>query len=75
MSIIIQKKIFYSPSFDGNVFHSQADSKYGHFWTTLAKIDEAPLAVGGVNSSTKKAETFDVLTNTWTEVADYPYHD
>ena len=38
-------------------------------------IGGAPLAVGGNNSNTNKAETFNISTNTWTEVADYPYHD
>ena len=39
----------------------------------MAKGDEAPLAVGG--RYTDKAESFDISTNTWTEVTDYPYHD
>ena len=37
-------------------------------------IDEAPLAVGGYGPYTNKAETLDLATNTWTEVAEYPYH-
>ena len=57
------------------VFHNQADSKNGHYRTTLAKIDEAPLAVGGAYPNIKKAEIFDISSNTWTEVADYPYHE
>ena len=61
-------------SYDGAVYHKHADSKNGHYYTTLAKIDESPLAVGGYNPNTNKAETFDISTNTWTEVADYPYH-
>ena len=69
------KKLFVTLlSYDGSIFHNQASSKNDHYLTTLAKIDEAPLAVGGY-SNIKKAETFDILTNTWTEVADYPYHD
>ena len=60
--------------YDGDIFHNQANSNYGHRYTTLATIDEAPLAVGGSSSNTNKAETFDIATNTWTEVADYPYH-
>ena len=59
--------------YDGIIFHNQANSKNAHEYTTLATIDEAPLAVGGY-SNIKKAETFDIATNTWTEVADYPYH-
>ena len=64
-------------SYDGSVFHNQVDSKYGHPWTTLAKIDGAPMAVGGshVGSATNKAETLDISSNVWTEVAEYPYHD
>ena len=61
-------------SYDGLIFHSQADSKNGHYYSTLAIIDGAPLAVGG-SSPTKKAEILDISSNTWTEVADYPYHD
>ena len=67
--------LFYFASYDGAVFHNQADSKNGHYWTTLAKIDGAPLAVGGNSPTNNKAEILDVSTNSWTEVADYPYHD
>ena len=72
---ILVEYYFYFASYDGAVFHNNADSKNGHYFTTLAKIDEAPLAVGGYSSNTKKAEILDVSTNTWTVVADYPYHD
>ena len=41
----------------------------------MAKIDGAPLAVGGNQIGSNKAETFDIATNTWTEVANYPFHD
>ena len=62
-------------SYDGDIFHNQANAKNGHYWTTLAKINEAPLAVGGYNSNTNKAEVLDIASNTWTEIAEYPYHD
>ena len=62
-------------SYDGLIFHNQADSKNGHYYTTLANIDDAPLAVGGDGPTTKKAEILDISSNTWTEVADYPYHE
>ena len=62
-------------SYDGYIFHNQADSKNGHYATTLARIDEAPLAVGGTDPTTNKAETFDISSNTWTEIAAYPYHE
>ena len=62
-------------SYDGFVFHNTADSRYGHYLSTLAKIDEAPFAVGGTSSVTSKAEILDVSSNIWTEVAEYPYHD
>ena len=62
-------------SYDGSVFHNQADSKNQHHLTTLAKIDDAPLAVGGWNSNTNKVEILDISTNIWTEVAEYPYQD
>ena len=57
------------------MFHNHADSKNGHYYTSLAKIDGAPLAVGGVGSNTNKAETLDISSNVWTEVAEYPYHE
>ena len=61
-------------SYDGDIFYDQADSTNDHYHTSLAKIDEAPLAVGG-NPASKKAEILDISTNIWTEVPDYPYHD
>ena len=36
-------------SYDGDIFHNQADAKNGYYQSTLAKIDEAPLAVGGTS--------------------------
>ena len=62
-------------SYDGVVFHNQADAKNGHYLTTLTKINEAPLAVGGYSSNTNKAEILDIASNTWTEIAEYPYHE
>ena len=62
-------------SYDGIIFHNHADSKNGHSRTTFANIDDAPLVVGGWGPTTKKAEIFDISSNTWTEVADYPYHE
>ena len=61
-------------SYDGFVFHNQANPKNGHGKTTLATIDEAPLAVGGESPNTNKAEILDISSNTWTEIAEYPYH-
>ena len=61
-------------SYDGFLFHNQASAKNGHYSTTLAKIDEAPLAVGGESSNTNKAEILDITSNTWIEIAEYPYH-
>jgi len=61
-------------SYDGDIFHNQANAKNGHYFTTLAKIDEAPLAVGGGWAETNKAEILDIASNTWTEIAEYPYH-
>ena len=62
-------------SYDGVIFHNQADAKNGHHRTSLTNIDEAPLAVGGYNSDTNKAEILDIASNTWTEIAEYPYHN
>ena len=62
-------------SYDGSVFHNQADSKNKHYMTTLATINEAPLAVGGTSGNTNKTEILDISSNVWTKVAEYPYHD
>ena len=64
-------------SYDGFAFRNHADSKNGHFYTALANIEGYPLALGGYTGSSfiKNAETYDISTNAWTEVADYPYHD
>ena len=81
MREVIVKKIStsnndnFSKSYDGYIFHNAADSKNGHFRTTLANIEGSPLAVGGYSPNTNKAETYDIGTNTWNEVADYPYHE
>ena len=71
------KSGFYSIlfSYDGLIFHNQANSKNKHYYSTLAIIDGAPLAVGGTNPNTNKAEIFDIASNTWTEVEPYPYSD
>ena len=70
--IMIKKDLMFF-SYDGYIFHSQADSKYGHFETTLAKFEEAPLALGGYSPNNNKAERFDIASNTWTEV-ETPYY-
>ena len=62
-------------SYDEITFHNQTNSNNEHHKTTLANIDGAPLAVGGYDPYIKKAEIFDISSNTWTEVADYPYHE
>ena len=62
-------------SYDGSVFHNQADSNNNHYMTTLATINEAPLAVGGYSPNTNKTEILDISSNVWTEIAEYPYHD
>ena len=62
-------------SYDGDLFHNHANAKNGHWRTSLAKIYEAPLAVGGYSSNTNKAEILGITSNTWTEIAEYPYHN
>ena len=61
-------------SYDGSIFHTHPDSKTGHYATTLANVEGSPLAVGGSDPETNKAETYDISTNTWTQIADYSYH-
>ena len=62
-------------SYDGLYFYNQPNSTYGHYYTTLANIDAAPLAVGGYSPNINKAEILDISSNTWTEVDNYPHHD
>ena len=62
-------------SYDGVRFRNHVDSKHKHWETSLANIEGSPLAVGGYSPATNKAETYDISTDVWTEVADYPYHD
>ena len=62
-------------SYDGFVLQNHANSKKGHRDTTLANIEGSPLAVGGAHPSINKAETYDISTDTWTEVDEYPYHN
>ena len=57
------------------IFHSQANSNNDHYRTTLANIDGAPLIVGGSEPKSKKAEVMDISSNSWTEIADYLYHE
>ena len=70
-------KILSFYSYDGAVFRSHPNSKSAHHETTLAISDGIPLAVGGFTGSyfISKAEIFNIATNTWEEVADYPYHE
>ena len=42
---------------------------------SLANLEDIPLAIGGHQNYTNKAETYNYASNTWTEVADYPYHE
>ena len=60
-------------SYDGSVYHTHADSKHGHHFTSLATIDDIPLAVGGSYDYINKAETYDYQSNTWTEIGEPPY--
>jgi len=73
-SVRIHYKFYLQIHSPGFIFHNQADVTNEHFQTSLANIDGDPLAVGG-NSSYTKAEILDIASNTWTEIAEYPYHD
>ena len=63
-------------SYDGAAFHQHADSNHGHYITSLANSNGSPFAVCGQSESTytNKTEIYDVLANTWTVTAPYPYH-
>ena len=62
-------------SYDGVIFHDHPDTAIGHCQSTLANFEGSPLAVGGYNGNNNRAETLDIVDNTWTEVAAYPYHN
>ena len=64
-------------SYDGLYFRSQADAEHEHPYTSLANTDGSPLIVGGANGEhgTNKVEMYEYSTNTWTELAHYPYHN
>ena len=61
-------------SYDGAVFRNHPNSKNGHKKTTLANSNGSPLAVGDWGEEHSKAEIFNIATNTWTDIDDYPYH-
>ena len=65
-------------SYDGAIFRKHGNSKNLHWQIALAKINESPLAVGHYDSddlhTSSKAEIFNIATNTWTDVDEYPYH-
>ena len=65
----------FTGSYDGFVFHNHANSKNGHYQTTLANIEGSPLVVGGNSPTTNKAETYDISAEKWIEIAEYPYHN
>lgn len=61
-------------SYDGNNFFNHTNSIFGHRKTSLANYNGSPMAVGGYSKS-NKTEIYDISTDTWTEAAEYPYHD
>ena len=72
-------------SFDGDLHYSHPDSTVNHTFTTLANIDGSPLSVGGylesqfddgqeIQIDSNRTEIFDIQTNKWIEVEEYPYH-
>ena len=63
-------------SYDGFVYHKHADSKYAHYFTSLAIIDDVPLATGGGGDDyTFISETYNYVNNTWTEVNSFSYEN
>ena len=65
-------------SFDGVAVHNHANSTNGHEKTTLGTYKGSPLAVGGYDDITDDwiphAEIYNIATNTWNAIADYPFH-
>ena len=62
-------------SYDGVAFHRHSDAKTGHVYTTLANYDGSPFAVGGSDPDSNKVEVYDISTDKWSDVLEYPYHD
>ena len=59
-------------SWDGQFFHSHANTRYPHHRTSLDTITGNPLAVG--DTAGNKAEVYDIGRGVWTDVSSYPFH-
>ena len=59
-------------SYDGNGVKTAPSSKYDHYWTSLGKIDNIPIAVGHSDFTIgKKVEA--LQDGIWNVLSDYPF--
>ena len=59
-------------SYDGNVVKTAPSSNYDHYWTSLGKIHNIPIAVGHLSSTNgKKVEA--LQAGKWNVLSDYPF--
>ena len=65
-------------SFDGEKFYDQANSTIDHHFTSLGNFEGSPFVVSGcctVDALHKKTEFFDVVSDQWTELEDFPFNN
>ena len=63
-------------SYDGRIFHDHHNTKYKHWMTSLATINEVPLIVGSafMSSDGNKVERYNSTTDTWVDLNNYSFH-
>ena len=57
--------------FGKDELESDFTSNYAHGWTSIGKVDETAIVVGGTYPDNKKVEKRS--TNKWIELDDYPF--
>ena len=62
-------------SYDGVAFRTHANSTNLHWSISLGNHNGFPFAAGSHSPNTNKTETYNITTDTWTELEDYPYHE
>ena len=60
-------------SYDGKRVSTAPSSNYEHYVTSLGRLQNTPLVVGGENPKSKKVEV--LQSASWRELADFPFVD
>ena len=60
-------------SFDGNRVSTVPSSNYEHYVTSLGRLQNTPIVVGGDHPKNKKVEV--LQSGSWKELADFPFVD